>query len=156
MSWAAELSRQTQSPGLLTLRPVPVSCRVSWVVSEGRGALQCCMFPLTASPLGLVGGREVAGGPLGLPGVPWSHLELCSLSRCLLRPGRGLSGAEKASGPALLEILGWEEGGSDDKTLIYIILQPMNDGCGKCRKMEVQGPREPVLWVRRASCKKRL
>lgn len=105
----------------------------SWVVSEGRGALKWCVFPLTAGPLGLVGGREAAGGPLGLPGVPWSHLELCSLSRCLLRPSRGLSGAEKASGPALLEILGWEEGGSDDETLIYIILQPMNDGHGKCR-----------------------
>lgn len=82
----------------------------SWVVCEGRGALMWCMFPLTAGPLGLVGVREAAGGPLGLPGVPWSHLELCSLSGCLLMPGRGLSGAEKASGPALLEILGWGGG----------------------------------------------
>ena len=60
MSWAAELSRQTKSPALLTLRPVPVSCRVSWVVSEGHGALKWCMFPLTAGPLGLVGEREAA------------------------------------------------------------------------------------------------
>ena len=63
---------------------------------------------------------------------------------------------KKASGPALLEILGWEEVGSDDRTSIYIILQLMNDGRWKFHKKEVQGPGEPVLWVRRASCKKRL
>lgn len=82
----------------------------SWVVFEGRGALMWCLFPLTAGPLGLVGGREVAGGLLWPPGVPWSHLDLRSLSGYLLMPGRVLSGAEKASGSALLEILGWGGG----------------------------------------------
>lgn len=76
------------------------------------------------------------------------------ISQMSVKSCGGLTGAEKASGDALLEILGWGGGGGSGETLMQIMLQPMNYDYEKCHRKEAWGPWGPVLWVRKASCKK--